>query len=256
MSDALENVKERIRLLLNLARNNAATEGEISNALTFARRLMDAHHIDEADLGSAQKKTKMGDATAHSHAACMNQWETSLAWFMTELVSGVSWFHRKKRNVIVDGRMQFLEDGREKKAAEIVFYGVAEEAMLAAELYRELSLTIAGMARLRFGGAMRGAGRDYCEGFVQGLSTALQESKRVDRLAGAGALIVRAEGLVAVKKQEAANWLSNSRGIKIRMVSGKGTYARINHGGNAFATGHADGKKQSVNINRTKKLGE
>jgi len=43
-------IKEKIRKLLNLAEDDGAMEGEINNALNFARRLMLQHNISEEDI--------------------------------------------------------------------------------------------------------------------------------------------------------------------------------------------------------------
>jgi len=55
---ALDNVKDTIRKLLNLAENDGAADGEIDNALRFARRLMHQHHLSEEDIDRSDPDSK------------------------------------------------------------------------------------------------------------------------------------------------------------------------------------------------------
>lgn len=53
-----QDVAEKIRKLLALARNSGASEGEASNAMQFAAALMVKYNISEEDLGSDDKAAR------------------------------------------------------------------------------------------------------------------------------------------------------------------------------------------------------
>ena len=84
MNDTLGSVKDNIRAMLRLAANDAAAQGEIDNALMFAKRLMNKHNLEECDLNEDdtiafdaetaewdRQKAEVGGAT-------MSTWESSL----------------------------------------------------------------------------------------------------------------------------------------------------------------------------------
>ncbi len=89
-----ERVKTRVSHLLRVARNDAATEGEIENAIRAARNLMLAYHLDEADLESTDgpQKPEMGRATSRTKFSKVALWEKDLAHFVANLIGGVRWY--------------------------------------------------------------------------------------------------------------------------------------------------------------------
>ena len=258
MSESLESVKKTIRDLLNLARNDAATEGEIDNAIRFARRLMDRHHIDEDDCHdphtAAAVEELMDCGENWLDNQFINQWEHGLAWFVRNLVGSVGHYINRPQTVRKNGVLVFNANGKPRVASGFTFYGPAEDVVLATELFDNLRQTVIVMARLKHGGAMQGPGRSYAEGFVAGMSEKLSESRRADESASAEsrALIVRSTALAKVKQEKAKNWLATAKGIKLRNRSGGGGGGQYH--GNAYGEGRADGRKADVSATRKSKI--
>lgn len=183
-------IKQRIRLLLNLAENDGATEGEIDNALRFARRLMDAHHLSEDDIpgnvhdAAAEAECKeMARDHAYGNGTSLASWEKSLASFTSAFVGGVGvYIGGPKEYRDSKGMLKFDERGRAVTRGTVIFYGLADEVQLATALFDDLRGTIAAMARLKFGGALRGDGRSYGDGFVSGLYERVKKFREEDKL--------------------------------------------------------------------------
>ena len=53
---------------------------------------------------------------------------------------------------------------------------LTEDVAVAQRVFEELSITIASMGKLKLGGAFKGPGREYCEGFVAGLFEQLKQA--------------------------------------------------------------------------------
>jgi len=78
----LDQIKERIRKLLNLANDDAAMGGEVRNAIAFAERLMATHHLSEADLPNGNRKFR--DEVLHGLDVVVDCFVPSVT-FITEL---------------------------------------------------------------------------------------------------------------------------------------------------------------------------
>lgn len=249
----LEHAKDRIRKLLALAADGSEAEGEIRNALNYARSLMQAHHLTEDDV----RDDPHADAAVHEMKQSqvsgqfgrMAVWESGLASFVQDL-TGVSFYTEPAKAVRVGGRLQFGVNGKPLKRPSVLFYGIDEEVDLATHVYSELSLTIAASARLKYGGVARGDGRQYAEGFVVGLIQKLRDSKRGDD-EQTRALTVRCTAIVERKQQEARQWLSKERGVRLKTT----TVRPVGGSEAAFDDGLEDGRKQEVSGAKRKKIG-
>lgn len=174
----LEKTKDTIRQLLKLAADDAATQGEIENAMRFANKLMEKHQLSEEDLGQLDHKFDELDpknATVGESGAfmCGNRkidWEGFLARFVCDWVGGLGCYTTgSKFPFRKNGIAQLDKNGDVQYRHRVVFYGVAEDAELAREIYEECSFVISTMAILRFGGVAKTHGREYCNGFVSAL---------------------------------------------------------------------------------------
>jgi hypothetical protein len=241
MQKNLENVKDTIRKLLNLA-DSSTFEGEIANALKFAHRLMSEHHLKPADVNEqvadeeAEEFAKEGCST---NGVNMATWEGSLGMFVADMVGGIGCYRESSKPVLRNGCRVFERNGRARCRSTVHFYGFAEEVELAVDLYNRLAHTIAAMGRLRYGGVLRGEGRSYGDGFVAGLRTQLKEVER-KALEGTGReLAIRSTRIAERKRAMAENWLVHEHGIRLRNRGRSG--ARHHHG--AFGRGREDGQR-------------
>lgn len=266
----MDKVKDRIRKLLNLADDDAAADGEITNALRFARDLMLKHSLDENDVRTAEEAYARMDAfdasaeeyteaTAQSTASNLSAWESHLCHVIERLIGTVGVYLAGKDQARTKyGTVKLNRQGRPKSVSKVVFYGPAADARDAAELWREWAETISAMGVLKFGGAYRGPGRSYCGGFVSGMAekvvqTLKAEQVRLEAPATSTALVVLQNALEIQrqKKEHGKVWLKKEKGIKLR--SGGRSTSGYQDGG-AYSAGKADGRRSTPTRTATKKL--
>lgn len=158
-----EKILKRLRALESTANNGASAEGEKRNALRMMQTLMLRHNLTREDI----RQDDNVDNVMFTRRACpLNgrracRWEKSLARYVTtEIFPLVQWYFSTKKNRTL-----------------IWFYGSVSDVENAIALYRELLLTIATSAYLRFRGHTRGSGASYAEGYVAGLPRAADLSE-------------------------------------------------------------------------------
>lgn len=259
MTDAdpkLDRVKDTIRKLLNLAANDAATEGEVNNAVRFARKLMLQHQLSEDDCTETETteeeriaRAVCQDFASHSQSTKATSWESCLSMFVCQFVGGVKVY--KTTNAVRREHGIIKHVNGSAACAIWTFYGLAEDAAVAQRVFDDLAITIASMGRLKWGGAFRGPGREYCEGFVDGLFSQLKQADAEQHQSESRALTVRRDALIHAKAHRADQWLRTERGVKLR--AGRG-YGATSHHADAHNDGHADGAKTSI-TGRQAKLG-
>ena len=252
-----DRIKRRIRGLLNLAANDAASEGEIDNAMRMAAQLMDEHHLSEADARAAQPQAErreqpMGQADAPAAGAKWSTWESALASAVGTLVGSVKCYrcHAETKSGMF---------GAPRRGVCIRFYGPADDAQLAAELFSEWSHVIASMAVGKYGGCFRGDGAMYAYGFACQLRNRAQEAdvaraqvsttstRALVHVGGGGTLAQVLEG----KRAEAGRWLA-SQGVKLATTSRRAGYSSGSH--DAYGACRADGARADFSANRRAKL--
>lgn len=270
MSDNLDRVKDRIRKMLNLAKDDSAAAGEIDNALRFAQQLMAQHHLSEDDIVEGEPmpvfdpiKAEYG-RTFVSVGKKIYAWEDSLSGFCAKFVGGVKVYNDCGEHLARTANgVAMLENGKPVWAKRVAFYGVAEDSQLAAELFHELRTTIIASARLKFGSVYKGDGGAYSEGFVQGLNTKLatarDEERRIANEAGGRALmIVGSRSAIVFAKAEAAEKFATAPrdkgGLALKLYSGRGRYGAYGSS-SARSEGITDGQRSSVSAQRTAKIG-
>lgn len=244
----LNKVKDTIRKLLNLAENDAATEGEVRNALNFAQKLMDQHQLTEEDLPDADnrlleiERAECAQMDAYTGNDKVAMWERTLAHFVSQFTHVKHYLQSGTEVVRKNGIAQLNDSGRPRRARRFVFYGLVEDAQFATQLYEELRVTLASIARLKYGSVYRGSGRDYCEGFANGLYTQVQEVQR-PKLSNSTALVVKRNEIVEAKQRRAVDFIREQgvRLVNTRVRSG----ARSRDFG-ARESGYRDGKSYRV----------
>lgn len=254
---SVERVKDTIRKLLDLAANDAASEGEVNNAIRFARKLMMQHQLSEDDC---REQTETPEAKVlraqcarfdgQGASAKRSYWEGRLAEFCCKFVGGVGVYSQAGYKRTPAGIVQYDDEGKPLSVMHYQFYGIAEDAVFAKRTFDDLSTLVASMARLKWGGVFRGPGREYCEGFVEGLFKQIQQAESEQEASESRALVARRDALVVAKEARARDWLAR-QGVKLTPV-------RIGGGGwdpEARRDGENDGRRTQVD-GKPLKLGQ
>ena len=156
---SIVQVKDTIRKLLNLAANDAATEGEVNNAIRFARKLMLQHQLSEDDCTASEQSDEERIACAecqrfsvNSQSSKCSSWESHLSTFVCKFIGGVHVYLESNRLRRVNGIAQREpSENALMRCAIITFYGLTEDAAAAQQVFEELSVTIAAMGKLKWG---------------------------------------------------------------------------------------------------------
>jgi hypothetical protein len=255
-----EKLKDRIRKLLNVAKQGSgATEGEIENALRFARLEMEKHHLEAVDIDDhctadeirmraarmRPEDLEYGTAEFVCQRASLSTWESTLAAAIAVLAGSVEWYYESG-----------IAYGTERRAM-VTFYGPIEDVEICTELMAEWSVTIAGMGRLRWGGCFRGEGRSYCEGFAAALYKQADPREcpepMLDHQSNERALtlVEAATQLAERKRHYATEWLRDVKGIRL---SSRGSSQSGQHFADAYRQGRTDGNRAEFSLSRRPKL--
>ena len=253
---------DKIRKLLATAGDEAASDNEIQSAINIARKLMTAHHLTEDDLAHEPKDDyqKVDEAPFGEYRSFVGKsialWEEQLASTVSEFVGCPAYTDKNKKIVRKNGLVQFDTNDEPRTEKSIVFYGVAEDAAIAAELYDDMRDLIAAMAVGRTGKVYKSEGASYCQGFVCALYNKIKKAARLEMATpGNGALIVlRSNDLIEYKKTKATQWLTTERDIKIRK-GGKGAGSRVGFNREAFQQGRKEGANAEMVADRKRKIG-
>lgn len=255
--ESTDRIKRRIRSLLNLAAGDAATEGEIDNAMRMAAQLMDEHHLTEADIAAAKlesdRSQPMGTADAVAVGARFSAWESSLAWAVVGLVGSVNHY------VARDAEAKIGTFAAPKSGRGVRFYGPAEDCQLAADLFAEWAHVIATLATGKYGGCFRGDGAMYAMGFArQLLNRARETEKSRERIStdATKAIVHAVSGSLAQvlseKRESGRKWLAESKGVKLVQGGRRSGYSAGSH--DAYAAGKSDGSRAEFSVSRRSKL--
>lgn len=253
-----EKIASRVRKLLAIAGDEGASEQEIQNAMNFANRLIEQHHLSEDDLSDEVDPVKdLENAELGKYASFIGKkcfrWESLLAQFVADFVGCRVY----RNNTIVQARRHdrvlFDSEGQPYEGKSFHFYGVAEDCLIAAEIYDELRQLICSMAVLRYGGMYKGDGGKYSEGFVAGLRSQMNTArdKTAQEATGTGLIVVQKRNEIMKVKQALAVRYLREEGLRLSSSQGsrgaRGSYS-------AYNRGFSDGQNTSVNGTRRKKL--
>lgn len=258
------DILRKIKKALAIANDDQSSDGEIQAAMSAVQKMMDKYHLSEEDLANDEaddfKKVDQSDFTQFRSwiGGKLYRWESDLAAFVSKFVGSPCCIDNEKKlardeNGLLKRDSWYNEPFHGKS---VVFYGVAEDALIARDLYDELRRIISTTAYLRFGNVYVKEGGAYAEGFVTGLRSQMNEQKRVARLeAKPGTtgliLIERRDALTKYKEERAKDWLKIKVGINL--VKGSGSYG-ASGSESAFGQGIRDGKNADVGSARMKKI--
>lgn len=257
-----EKIAKKVKNLLAIAKDDHASDAEIQNAMNHAHRLMGEYHLTEDDLSHEPQDdyANVDNANFTRQKSYIGRkaylWESTLAHFVCDFVGIPFYITNQPEIARKNGIVLLDEKGKPRQGKAYVFYGIAEDAIIAADLYDELRLLISTMAVARWASVYKGEGAVYSQGFVAGLNSQLEESRFIGLNTTKDSpttliLIHRRDDLIEYKKKKANNYLNKELGIKL--VSGQGKPgASGSHA--AYSEGQADGSKTSISAARSKKL--
>lgn len=260
MSDKIVN---QIRALFAKTGENGATEAEAQLAIDMAQRLMNRYHLTEEDLAHepSDDYAKVDNADYRKFACVLGKkifrWESDLAQFVSRFTSVLGYIDNEIIAKRVNGFIQMDQNGNVIQGKSFVFYGIAEEVMLASQLLDELRGLIGSMAIARFGSIYKGDGAAYAQGFVYGLFQKITNSKLLEKSAETNStglvLIARRDDLIQYKAKKSEEWLEEENpDLKLKKLARKqGTKTGS---ADAWNQGTVDGKNTEVGVSRNKKL--
>jgi hypothetical protein len=234
----LDKVKSNIRAMLALMADDAASDGEKTNAMRHVTRLMEQYNLSDEDLVEADSILDSLDnvAVGQQSINCGPQlcsWYSALARFVQDLLDKTV-------------KAACIRDHATKQVS-IVFYGILADCEIAAGIFHEVRGIIDELARAKYGKSKRGDGYRYCMGFVGGLQGQLKRVK--DSTPTNSTALVIARNAIVIKKQEIANRWSDDNGLKLKSMA----KPRVQRD-EAFNQGWHDGLHHNVNTDRRKKL--
>lgn len=256
-----DSVKRKIIALLNISKDDSASQAELETALKHAQKLMEQHHLSEDDLAQGvdpfeaaakAKKDKVSSVVGKKTYA----WECGLAFYVQDLVGGVKFYRSSSIKLKKTPAGLIAKDPwkRPIEGKQFVFYGIAEDAEMASLIYDELRFAIIALSWAKHGSSFKGDGGKYSEGFVYGLGQQLKQRQNLtfeQSEGGTRALILQRDQLIKHKAKTAEQWLSKECGINLSKGSG---YSGASGSSSAFSDGRADGSRYDVSATRRKKL--
>jgi hypothetical protein len=257
----LDKVKDRIRKLLAIAADDAIADGEVAAAMKLATAAMEAYQLERADIEAVAEPTEaapisMDRVTSDCRFARLSIWESTLSHAVRKLVGSVGVYVGRAERKAGTFRVPSTRSA-------LVWYGSAEDAKLAAELFEEWAHVIATLACGSYGGCFRGPGALYADGFTRALN------EQADRAAADRATVVTASTTAIVKlgggsladvlrekTLTAKTWLRDECGINLgsskRRSSGY-SFGSSEHVG-AFQAGRNAGQRAEFGVRRVAKL--
>lgn len=156
-----DDIVARIQKLLRLANDSSASEGEIENALKFARELMTKYAIDEAQLGDKKPAVSY---ESPAYRVSVSVWERSLAAAIA-MATDCEW------------ALQKTAQGHAPR-----FYGLAASSTIACLLYELTRVSIRECSRKTLGKFDVFFARGYCAGLREVLQAAKQQAEQTNAI--------------------------------------------------------------------------
>lgn len=258
----MASVIDQITKLLNMTCENGCTEAEAQAAYNTAQKLINKHHISDDQLASEPQTVYDSiDPCQFNKRRCFicqsaYTWELSLATVVSEYAGCPCYADQNVMTVRRNGVAILDSRGKSKLGKSIVFYGVPEDVALAAELYDHLRDLIMSMATIRWGGAFKGSGASYCEGFTTGLYRRIQAAaSSIKAIGGTTAVaLYRKDDVVEYKKKIARLWLEGQGSTLAKPKTRRYDRKATNETEAARSEGYSDGTNTDIGIARKKKI--
>lgn len=231
---------DKIRKLLRLAKDQAASEGEVNNALKAARLLMDRYGVEEAEVNLGRSVDQLKDTMVQETSVQRGKVYKDET-FMAHVVCAVC----DVRHYVIRGR-----DGDQLR-----FYGYQRNVAIACALFTELMATMRGMARRHYGSTWGPQHKDYGLGMIHNLyqRAIIMRNARIAQPSSAGTssgteTVSAACTAMVLKTDTVLDRMQEQLGIKMK-TSRKSTIRNMD----SYGQGHADGQHVSLGVNQMKK---
>lgn len=247
--ESKEQILDKIRKLLALADNSAASQGEIENALKFAQRLMIKYGIEDSEI-----ELSMNDIGQDFVSDCYRTGERR--WYAWDLLYAIAEPYRVR--VI---RNRYWDKEKNKRAAQYRIIGDSVSRRIVIETFEKLLPFVRSLSKIRYKEYMEGLHqnhsdfelkrlfgvhvierskflRDYMEGYMEGLSLKLkkdiQETLSPEDSEKWGLILVKKDDLIQA-------WIDTEiKGIK--NVSSRQIYVNKD----VLEIGRKDGSEQNA----------
>jgi hypothetical protein len=237
-----ESIIDKIRNLMSRTADKGCSEAEVESALKIARKLMDTHQVEMADLMEAQKRSYTMDdiveQIVRTHCK-IDRWEKMMMQCVCILTDTKC--YRTETFVV--------EAGKHVKKKQVVYYGEKQDVAAAHALYVELLIVFKAMARHRLGTKWTQAHYHYMEGFGSGMLSVFYE----ERAAAKSQQSSNTTGMIIHKSQLIKAYAETKLRLKTSRSSAP---AKKGENSGAYRSGHADGRayNPSPPAERAKKI--
>lgn len=232
-----EKILARVRNLLSLANNEAASEAERDTALKIAHDLLAKHELDMEDV-----EISMRDKEDPRGRFSSDGWGANWAQIVRNSMGKLFRCYYYNGHKINGTRSKYHFVGRESSATTAMYMG---DWIVKCTL-RE--------ADRRYGHRLNPTGRSFCVGVADRLWVRVGEiiKAKQEEFTGAGVALVLYD---VAKREEEANLAFIASLGEPPLIDGKSRSSRVNR--NAYEAGkdHADGIQLSTQLN-TKKVGQ
>jgi hypothetical protein len=263
----IETIKNRVRKLMAVAGDGVASANEIESAMRLAAKLLDAHHLTPEDVrwgeqAARPREMKQGTAWATSQATRFSFWENKVAKAVAALFGSVDYYRTHDVEPIRENGVAQLDGrGEVRRGIRVCFYGPTTDTIEAADLFTEWTRAIATMGVARWGGAFKGDGARYCDGFAAAIGEQAEKISGERRTVAAPPAVALLAGPTGQRRELAARtgtavtlydhyrdlrdagraWVQKTNGVKLRTTTRSG-YSKRKANPDARAEGYAHGK--------------
>jgi len=233
MTTDLETIKNRIAKMLATASNDGATPGEKATAMQMASALMRRYNLERDDIEDINKKENYNSSEVNALWARLTPWESSLAAFVSAYIVKGSWVVASKEG---STHRQFGTVGQ----AKMTFVGLGQDAAIAVATFNQLRDSLLRQCNVKFGSPVRGSGRSYAVGFVDGLYNTARAAEKAEQLnVETKAEVTRALIRTDMLKAQAKNWYLKETDSTVKSSARR--LSGIESG--AYSTGVRDGQR-------------
>lgn len=228
-----EQIIDRIEKIMRKTRENGCTEAEVEAAARMARKLMDEHNVELAEVLAKEERSLGAEDIVEEVARKTNtgvNHEVTLINVVSDLCD-------------VKGYMRHY-DRLDSRKIEVVFVGLPVDIAAAKMLYLELVIACRALARGNVGPGWSKKHYWYCHGFVLGLAQKIRDDKLRAKSKNAGT------ALVVVKDQLITEHMAKKHLItrKARSLDGERANSR------EFRQGVRDGREYDARADRSQKI--
>lgn len=232
MKEIPPELLERIKKMMRLAEDKGASEGEVDNALRFAKKIMAEYDLSEADIILDEARpdaiNDVVEMDLVAQAGDIHEIEKVMARVIDVVCSTKHYFTSK----YVPG-----PKGRPSFKRVAVLYGMARDVAVGKYLFVELMVTLRAMARNHFGKGWSDTHRSYGKGFAMRLHERALAMKHEPVVGSSTAIVLAKDALL--------NRYANE---KLNLVVGRAKKFRMGDAA-AYAKGGSDANNISLSTN-------